>query len=77
MTDDSARSVKGCYVVRSGHIHLPKAVGQSQKQLAICSDGDLIGEIELLYGTPRIAGALASTATSSDLNPSTLDLRYF
>ena len=50
-----------CYVVRSGRIHLLKAVGQSQKQLAMRRDGDLIGEIELLYGTPRIAEALAST----------------
>jgi ABC-type bacteriocin/lantibiotic exporter with double-glycine peptidase domain/CRP-like cAMP-binding protein len=50
-----------CYVVRSGRIHLLKAVGQSQKQLTLRRDGDLLGEIELLFGTPRIAAAVAST----------------
>ena len=50
-----------CFIVRRGRMHLLKLVGQSQKQLAVRREGELIGETDLLFGTPRLAGALAST----------------
>jgi len=47
-----------CYLLRRGRIRLFKHVGGSVKRLATRRDGDLVGEMELLYGTPRIADAL-------------------
>ncbi len=50
-----------CYIVRRGRLRLMTTIGQSRRQLAIRRDGDFIGEIELLYGTPRMADAIADT----------------
>ena len=50
-----------CFIVRRGRLRLMTTVDQSRRQLAIRRDGDFIGEIELLYGTPRIADAIADT----------------
>lgn len=50
-----------CYIVRRGRLRLMTTVDQSRRQLAIRRDGDFIGEIELLYGTPRMADAIADT----------------
>ena len=61
-----------CYLVRRGRIQLLKHVGASVTRLATRRDGDLVGEMELLYGTPRIADALVESdadvlALSKDL----------
>jgi len=50
-----------CYIVRRGRLRLVTTVHQSRRQLAMRGDGDLIGEIELLYGSPRMADAIADT----------------
>ena len=50
-----------CYLVRSGRLQLLKDVDASRKHLATRREGDLVGEIELLYGTPRMAHAIAAT----------------
>lgn len=50
-----------CYILRIGRVQLLKRVETSQKLLATRRAGDLVGEIELLYGTPRMADALAAT----------------
>ena len=47
-----------CYLVRRGRIQLLKHVDQAVKRLATRREGDLVGEMELLYGTPRIADAV-------------------
>ena len=47
-----------CYLVRRGRLQLLKHVDTSVKRLATRREGDLVGEMELLYGTPRIADAL-------------------
>lgn len=47
-----------CYLLRRGRIQLLKHVNASVKRLATRRAGDLVGEMELLYGTPRIADAL-------------------
>ena len=56
--DDASGS---CYLVRTGRVQLLKQVDSSHKQLAARRSGDLVGEIELLFGTPRMADALAAT----------------
>lgn len=56
--DDASVS---CFIVRSGRVQLLKRVDASHKQLATRRAGDLVGEIELLYGTPRMADALAAS----------------
>jgi ATP-binding cassette subfamily B protein len=58
--DEAADS---CFVVRSGRVTLLKNVDGAKKQLALRRDGDLIGETELLYATPRIADAIAAGDT--------------
>lgn len=50
-----------CYLIRRGRIQLLKHVEASVTRLAIRREGDLVGEMELLYGTPRIADALVDT----------------
>lgn len=50
-----------CYIVQRGRLRLITTVHQSRRQLAIRSDGDVVGEIELLYGSPRMADAIADT----------------
>ena len=50
-----------CYLIRRGRIHLLKHVDASVKRLATRREGDLVGEMELLYGTPRIADALVES----------------
>lgn len=50
-----------CYIVRSGRVQLLKQVDASHKHLATRRSGDLVGEIELLYSTPRMADALAAS----------------
>ncbi len=47
-----------CYLIRRGRIQLLKHVDTSVTRLATRREGDLVGEMELLYGTPRIADAL-------------------
>ena len=47
-----------CYLLRRGRIQLLRHVDASVKRLATRREGDLVGEMELLYGTPRIADAL-------------------
>ncbi len=56
--DEAAAS---CFILRQGRIQLLKTAGTSRKHLAVRRAGDLIGEIELLYGTPRMADAVAAT----------------
>lgn len=47
-----------CYLLRRGRIQLLKHVDASVTRLATRREGELVGEMELLYGTPRIADAL-------------------
>ena len=47
-----------------GRVQLLKKVDQSRKQLAVRHSGDLVGEIELLCGTPRMADAVSKPAAS-------------
>lgn len=56
--DDASGS---CFIICSGRVQLLKRVETSHKQLATRRAGDLVGEIELLYGTPRMADALAAS----------------
>jgi len=50
-----------CYLVRRGRLQLLKHVGSAVKRLATRREGELVGEMELLYGTPRIADALVES----------------
>jgi len=61
-----------CFIVRRGRLRLMTTVGQSRRQLAIRRDGDFIGEIELLYGTPRMADAIADADCEVFAIPSAL-----
>lgn len=49
-----------CYIVRSGRIQILKNLQGSQKHLGTRRSGELAGEIELLYGTPRMTDAVAA-----------------
>jgi ATP-binding cassette subfamily B protein len=51
----------GCYIVRRGRVYLLKHVGQSRRRLAVRREGEILGELELLYGTTRIADAVAAS----------------
>lgn len=64
-----------CFIIRTGRVQLLKKADQSRKQLAVRRAGDLVGEIELLYGTPRMADAVAATDVDLfELPQATFDL---
>ncbi len=56
--DDPSAS---CFIIKAGRVQLLKRVDASRKHLATRKAGELVGEIELLYGTPRMADALAAS----------------
>lgn len=52
------------YLIREGKIKIIKGVGDEEKVLAVLKDGDFFGEMAIIDGSPRSAGAVAVTPTS-------------
>src|SRR5436190_4165581 len=46
------------YVIRSGKVNICKRIGQSEITLAVLGPGEFFGEMALLEGLPRSAGAV-------------------
>src|SRR2546429_9944135 len=45
------------YVIRSGRVNISKRIGDSEITLAVLGAGEFFGEMALLEGLPRSAGA--------------------
>src|SRR5437660_1031102 len=45
------------YVIRSGRVNISKRIGDSEITLAVLGPGEFFGEMALLEGLPRSAGA--------------------
>ena len=56
---------QAAYIVRDGRLQIVKETGQARAQLAVVGSGDLVGELSLLFGQPRMAGAVALTSTNA------------
>lgn len=50
------------YIVQDGKVEILKRVGDEDRQLSVMEKGDFFGEMALLEGLPRAAGARALTA---------------
>lgn len=50
------------YIVQEGQVEILKRVGEEDRQLSVLEKGDFFGEMALLEGLPRAAGARALTA---------------
>lgn len=50
------------FIVQEGQIEVLKRVGEEDRQLSVMEKGDFFGEMALLEGLPRAAGARALTA---------------
>lgn len=51
------------YVIQDGQVEILKRVGEEDRRLTVLEKGDFFGEMALLEGLPRAAGARALSAT--------------
>ncbi len=52
------------YLIRQGKIKIIKGKGEDEKVLAVLKEGDFFGEMAIIDGSPRSAGAVAATEVS-------------
>ena len=52
------------YLIREGKIKITKGKGDEEKTLAVLKEGDFFGEMAIIDGSPRSAGAVALTPVS-------------
>jgi CRP/FNR family cyclic AMP-dependent transcriptional regulator len=52
------------YLIREGKIKITKGSGEDEKVLAVLKEGDFFGEMAIIDGSPRSAGAIAATPVS-------------
>ena len=52
------------YLIREGKIKITKGSGEDEKVLAVLKEGDFFGEMAIIDGSPRSAGAVATTPVS-------------
>ncbi|MGB3478445.1 MAG: Crp/Fnr family transcriptional regulator [bacterium] len=52
------------YLIREGKIKITKSKGEDEKVLAVLKDGDFFGEMAIIDGSPRSAGASAASPVS-------------
>ena len=52
------------YLIRQGKIKITKGKGEEEKVLAVLKEGDFFGEMAIIDGSPRSAGASAATPVS-------------
>lgn len=52
------------YLIREGKIKITKGKGEDEKVLAILKEGDFFGEMAIIDGSPRSAGAIAASTVS-------------
>jgi CRP/FNR family cyclic AMP-dependent transcriptional regulator len=52
------------YLIREGKIKITKGRGDEEKTLAVLKEGDFFGEMAIIDGSPRSAGAVAVTPVS-------------
>jgi CRP/FNR family cyclic AMP-dependent transcriptional regulator len=52
------------YLIREGKIKITKGAGEDEKVLAVLKEGDFFGEMAIIDGSPRSAGAIATTPVS-------------
>jgi len=52
------------YLIREGKIKITKGEGEDEKVLAVLKEGDFFGEMAIIDGSPRSAGAIATTPVS-------------
>ncbi len=52
------------YLIRNGRIKIIKGKGDEEKTLAVLKEGDFFGEMAIIDGSPRSAGAVAVTPVS-------------
>ena len=52
------------YLIREGKIKITKGSGEDEKVLAVLKEGDFFGEMAIIDGSPRSAGATGATPVS-------------
>jgi len=52
------------YLIREGKVKITKGSGEDEKVLAVLKEGDFFGEMAIIDGSPRSAGAIAATPVS-------------
>jgi len=52
------------YLIREGKIKITKGSGSDEKVLAVLKEGDFFGEMAIIDGSPRSAGASAASSVS-------------
>ncbi len=52
------------YLIREGKIKITKGKDEDEKVLAIMKEGDFFGEMAIIDGSPRSAGAIAASTVS-------------
>ncbi len=52
------------YLIREGKIKITKGKGEDEKVLAVLKEGDFFGEMAIIDGSPRSAGAIAASPVS-------------
>ncbi len=52
------------YLIREGKIKITKGSGEDEKVLAVLKEGDFFGEMAIIDGSPRSAGAIGATPVS-------------
>lgn len=52
------------YLIREGKVKITKGKGEDEKVLAVLKEGDFFGEMAIIDGSPRSAGASAASLVS-------------